>query len=72
MCQLFIWNYNRRGESSAPTIILRTRRSLRAVHFHPHGAPYLLTAEVENVEYEYPLYFIMRSCYIFFVYSYVP
>lgn len=48
--KLFIWNYNRRGESSAPTIILRTRRSLRAVHFHPHGAPYLLTAEVNNLD----------------------
>jgi len=29
-----------------PVIILKTRRSLRAVHFHPHGAPLLLTAEV--------------------------
>ncbi|KAG0454204.1 hypothetical protein HPP92_025508 [Vanilla planifolia] len=29
-----------------PTIVLKTRRSLRAVHFHPHGAPFLLTAEV--------------------------
>jgi activator-of-BECN1-regulated-autophagy protein 1 len=26
--------------------VLKTRRSLRAVHFHPHGAPLLLTAEV--------------------------
>jgi hypothetical protein len=47
LCQLYIWNYNKRDESSVPAIILRTRRSLRAVHFHPHGAPYLLTAEVE-------------------------
>ncbi|KAM0928170.1 hypothetical protein ACQ4PT_002312 [Festuca glaucescens] len=47
--KLYIWNYNRRG-SEAPTIILRTRRSLRAVHFHPHGAPYLLTAEVNNLD----------------------
>lgn len=27
-------------------IVLKTRRSLRAVHFHPHAAPFLLTAEV--------------------------
>uniref|UniRef100_A0ACD5X9E7 Uncharacterized protein n=1 Tax=Avena sativa TaxID=4498 RepID=A0ACD5X9E7_AVESA len=48
--KLHIWNYNRRGETAAPTVILRTRRSLRAVHFHPHGAPYLLTAEVNNLD----------------------
>lgn len=30
----------------SPSIILKTRRSLRAVHFHPHAAPFLLTAEV--------------------------
>ena len=47
LCQLYIWNYNNRDWSSIPAIILRTRRSLRAVHFHPLGAPYLLTAEVE-------------------------
>ncbi|KAF0932433.1 hypothetical protein E2562_010345 [Oryza meyeriana var. granulata] len=48
--KLYIWNYNKRGEAAAPSIILRTRRSLRAVHFHPHGAPYLLTAEVNNLD----------------------
>ncbi|OEL16987.1 Activating molecule in BECN1-regulated autophagy protein 1, partial [Dichanthelium oligosanthes] len=48
--KLYIWNYNKRDESSDPAIILKTRRSLRAVHFHPHGAPYLLTAEVNNIE----------------------
>ncbi|XP_024317056.1 uncharacterized protein LOC100829808 isoform X1 [Brachypodium distachyon] len=48
--KLFIWKYNNREEVSAPSIILRTRRSLRAVHFHPHGAPYLLTAEVNNLD----------------------
>ncbi|KAJ1279037.1 hypothetical protein BS78_04G124600 [Paspalum vaginatum] len=48
--KLYIWNYNKRDEAFVPTIILRTRRSLRAVHFHPHGAPYLLTAEVNNIE----------------------
>lgn len=44
--QLYIWQYNKRGETSSPAIVLKTRRSLRAVHFHPHGAPFLLTAEV--------------------------
>ncbi|CAA3009242.1 WD40 YVTN repeat-like-containing domain-containing [Olea europaea subsp. europaea] len=48
--KLFIWNYNRRGEASSPTIILKTRRSLRAVHFHPHAAPFLLTAEVNDLD----------------------
>ncbi|TVU32442.1 hypothetical protein EJB05_24173 [Eragrostis curvula] len=48
--KLYIWNYNKRCESSAPSIILKTRRSLRAVHFHPLGAPYLLTAEVNNLD----------------------
>ncbi|KAL6646796.1 hypothetical protein ACP70R_015490 [Stipagrostis hirtigluma subsp. patula] len=48
--KLYIWNYNKRVEASAPAIILKTRRSLRAVHFHPHGAPYLLTAEVNNLD----------------------
>ena len=27
-------------------VVLKTRRSLRAVHFQPHGIPLLLTAEV--------------------------
>ncbi|CAH9091728.1 unnamed protein product [Cuscuta epithymum] len=48
--KLYIWHYNRRGESSSPTIILKTRRSLRAVHFHPHAAPFLLTAEVNDLD----------------------
>ncbi|KAL0414158.1 UNVERIFIED_CONTAM: Eukaryotic translation initiation factor 3 subunit I [Sesamum radiatum] len=48
--KLYIWHYNRRGEASSPTIILKTRRSLRAVHFHPHGAPFLLTAEVNDLD----------------------
>ncbi|XP_057480400.1 uncharacterized protein LOC130767531 isoform X1 [Actinidia eriantha] len=47
--KLYIWHYNRRGETSSPTIVLKTRRSLRAVHFHPHGAPFLLTAEVNDL-----------------------
>ncbi|KAK4769417.1 hypothetical protein SAY86_027567 [Trapa natans] len=48
--KLYIWHYNQRGEASSPSIILRTRRSLRAVHFHPHAAPFLLTAEVNDLD----------------------
>lgn len=48
--KLYIWHYSRRGETSSPTIVLKTRRSLRAVHFHPHGAPFLLTAEVNDLD----------------------
>ncbi|KAK9067515.1 hypothetical protein SSX86_011626 [Deinandra increscens subsp. villosa] len=48
--QLYLWQYNSRGEASSPAIILRTRRSLRAVHFHPHSAPLLLTAEVNDLD----------------------
>lgn len=48
--KLFIWDYNKRDEASDPPMILRTRRSLRAVQFHPNGAPYLLTAEVNNLD----------------------
>ena len=35
--------------AALPYISLRTRRSLRAVHFHPHGVPLLLSAEVNDV-----------------------
>ncbi|XP_072987690.1 uncharacterized protein [Typha latifolia] len=48
--KLFIWDYNRRGEASSPMIVLKTRRSLRAVHFHPLAAPFLLTAEINNLD----------------------
>ncbi|XAR61031.1 hypothetical protein NMG60_11034608 [Bertholletia excelsa] len=48
--KLYIWHYNRKGETSSPSIVLKTRRSLRAVHFHPHGAPFLLTAEVNDLD----------------------
>eukprot|EP00257_Ricinus_communis_P016005 XP_015574047.1 uncharacterized protein LOC8265690 [Ricinus communis] len=48
--KLYIWQYNKRGETSSPPHVLRTRRSLRAVHFHPHGAPLLLTAEVNDLD----------------------
>lgn len=45
-----MWHYNDGGEaSSTPAFVLKTRRSLRAVHFHPHGAPYLLTAQVSEL-----------------------
>ncbi|KAM3268127.1 hypothetical protein P3S67_031677 [Capsicum chacoense] len=48
--KLYIWHYDRRGETSSPTIILKTRRSLRAVQFHPRAAPFLLTAEVNDLD----------------------
>ncbi|XP_047319249.1 uncharacterized protein LOC124922569 isoform X2 [Impatiens glandulifera] len=48
--KLYMWYYNRQGDASSPTIVLKTRRSLRAVHFHPHGAPFLLTAEVNDLD----------------------
>lgn len=48
--KLYMWHYNRRGETSSPSIVLKTRRSLRAVHFHPHAAPFLLTAEVNDLD----------------------
>ncbi|CAL5347530.1 unnamed protein product [Camellia sinensis] len=41
---------HKRGDTSSPTIVLKTRRSLRAVHFHPHAAPFLLTAEVNDLD----------------------
>lgn len=49
--KLYIWQYSRHAEDTAsPAIVLKTRRSLRAVHFHPHGAPLLLTAEVNGLD----------------------
>ncbi|KAL3683476.1 hypothetical protein R1sor_001498 [Riccia sorocarpa] len=48
--KLYIWQYTKEGEAANPTIVLRTRRSLRAVHFHPHAAPLLLTAEVNDLD----------------------
>ncbi|XP_054801591.1 uncharacterized protein LOC129305634 [Prosopis cineraria] len=48
--KLYMWPYDKRGEASSPTLVLKTRRSLRAVHFHPHAAPYLLTAEVNDID----------------------
>lgn len=43
--QVYIWEHNRLP-AKAPAAVLKTGRSLRAIHFHPHGAPLLLTAEV--------------------------
>ena len=34
----------------AVKVLLRTTRSLRAVHFHPTGAPMILTAEVRDMD----------------------
>lgn len=42
--KLYMWDYKQQG--SKPEIVLKTRRSMRAVHFHPHGLPVVLTAEV--------------------------
>lgn len=46
-----MWQYTRQqqGEEGAPPVALKTRRSLRAVHFHPLGLPLVLTAEVNDV-----------------------
>ncbi|GBG82711.1 hypothetical protein CBR_g36239 [Chara braunii] len=49
--KLYMWQYKKkREEHSQPVIVLRTRKTLRAVHFHPYGAPLLLTAEVDSGE----------------------
>lgn len=48
--KLYIWHYNKRGDTHSPAIVLKTRRSLRAVHFHPHAAPFLLTAEANDLD----------------------
>jgi activator-of-BECN1-regulated-autophagy protein 1 len=44
--KLYVWDYTVPG--ATPTIVLRTRRSMRAVHFHPQGLPLLLTGEVQD------------------------
>ena len=41
-------NESETASISAPCIALRTRRSLRAVHFHPHQGHWLLSAEVNE------------------------
>ncbi|KAK7345713.1 hypothetical protein VNO77_16323 [Canavalia gladiata] len=48
--KLYMWHYDNGGEASPPVFVLKTRRSLRAVHFHPHAAPYLLTAQVNDLD----------------------
>ncbi|XP_042060430.1 uncharacterized protein LOC121804815 isoform X1 [Salvia splendens] len=60
--KLYMWHYNEGGEASSPTIILKTRRSLRAVHFHPHAAPFLLTAEVNDLDSSDPSMTPATSC----------
>lgn len=45
--QVYIWEYLEPGEHP-PTYILKTRKSLRALHFHPTGLNLLLTAEVRS------------------------
>ena len=49
--KLYMWQYTRQqqGEEGAPPVALKTRRSLRAVHFHPLGLPLVLTAEVNDI-----------------------
>ena len=47
--KLFMWRYNERGTSGSPTLVLRCRHSLRAVHFHPGAQPVLLSAEVRTL-----------------------
>ena len=44
--KLYMWEYTVAG--ATPVIVLKTRRSMRAVHFHPSGLPMVLTAEVQD------------------------
>lgn len=44
--KLYMWSYAQTGNK--PEIVLKTRRSMRAVHFHPYGLPVILTAEVQD------------------------
>ena len=48
--QVYFWDYSKPSSSTRPhqnpSYILRTKRSLRALHFHPLGLPLILTAEV--------------------------
>ncbi|XP_019448561.1 PREDICTED: uncharacterized protein LOC109351543 isoform X3 [Lupinus angustifolius] len=48
--KLYMWHYNNGDKASTPVSVLKTRRSLRAVHFHPHAAPYILTAQVNDLD----------------------
>ena len=60
VAQLFMWEWQKAGAGPSdisdpaerawsPIVVHKTRRSLRAVHFHPHGAPLMLTAEVLSI-----------------------
>ena len=48
--QVYFWDYSKPASQTRPhqnpSYILRTKRSLRALHFHPLGIPLILTAEV--------------------------
>lgn len=52
--QVYFWDYTKPASSSRPNSnpshILRTKRSLRALHFHPLGLPLVLTAEVVDTK----------------------
>lgn len=59
--KLYAWKYTKyrtRSDASgaevdvrdAVSVLLKTTRSLRAVHFHPCGAPLMLTAEVREMD----------------------
>ena len=44
----FVFLLHQHGRFRKPVVSLRTRKSLRAVHFHPQGIPFMLTAEVQE------------------------
>lgn len=49
--QVYMWQFGVTssipgGSGGFPAAVLKTRKSLRALHFHPLGVPLLLTAEV--------------------------
>lgn len=43
--QLYIWRF---PENVKPQTVLKTKRSVRTILFHPQGLPLLLTAEVNE------------------------
>ncbi|KAK9795580.1 hypothetical protein WJX73_006789 [Symbiochloris irregularis] len=46
---LFAWVFDEDCQPQGlPVPVLKTRRSMRAIHFHPFGAPLMLSAEVNN------------------------
>eukprot|EP00898_Chlorokybus_atmophyticus_P003935 jgi/Chlat1/4542/Chrsp29S04591 len=48
--KLWVWEYSAASSAATPVIALRTKRSLRAVQFHPRSANLLLTAEVNEAD----------------------